>query len=61
MKEIKKYLDQFFKEIKEIQKEILSLTEQSINEPESKRDIQNKHNELAESLNKNVKKCYNKI
>ena len=39
MKEIKKYLDQFFKEIKEIQKEILSLTEQSINEPESKRDI----------------------
>ena len=61
MKEIKKYFDQFFKEIKEIQKEILSLTEQQINEPSQQKEIQNKHNELAESLNRNVRKCYNKI
>lgn len=39
MKEIKKYFDQFFKEMKEIQKQILMLTEQSINDPVSKRDI----------------------
>ena len=39
MKEIKKYFDQFFKEMKEIQKQILMLTEQSINDPGSKRDV----------------------
>lgn len=61
MKEIKKYFDQFFKEIKDLQKEILALTEQQLQDPTKKKDIAVKYVEAAELLKNMITKCYRKI
>jgi hypothetical protein len=61
MKEIKKYFDQFFKEIKDLQKEISALTEQQLQEPSKKKEIAVKYVEAAELLKNLITKCYHKI
>lgn len=61
MKEMKKYFDQFFKEIKDLQKEILALTEEQLQQPSRKKEIADKYAEAAEQLKNLITKCYHKI
>ena len=55
MKEMKKYFDQFFKEIKDLQKEILPLTEEQLQQPERKKEIDEKKAEAADQLKNLIK------